>query len=71
MTAPPGTLNLFLAGWTSKKIGPRAALMIQIVVPAIRVLTQIIGVVVGKNEGMIIIQATQLITIVGGPVGYM
>ncbi|KAF5023277.1 hypothetical protein F66182_4658 [Fusarium sp. NRRL 66182] len=66
-----GTLNLFVAGWTCKKFGPRAALLVQIVIPAIRVVTQIIGVVAGKRDGMMIIQATQLITILGGPAGYI
>ncbi|KAJ4172097.1 hypothetical protein NW754_007695 [Fusarium falciforme] len=66
-----GTLNLFVAGWTVKKFGPKAALLAQIFIPAIRVVTQIIGVVAGKSEGMMIIQATQLITILGGPAGYI
>ncbi|GJN72314.1 hypothetical protein PLICBS_006386 [Purpureocillium lilacinum] len=66
-----GTLNLFVAGWVVKKFGPRAALMAQTFVPAIRVATQIIGVVAGKRAGMIIIQCTQLITILGGPAGYI
>ncbi|KAG7406501.1 major facilitator superfamily domain-containing protein [Fusarium sp. MPI-SDFR-AT-0072] len=66
-----GTLNLFVAGWTSKKFGPRAALLCQILIPAARVVTQILGVVAGGEKGMIIIQATQLITILGGPAGYI
>ncbi|KAJ4854463.1 uncharacterized protein T069G_11442 [Trichoderma breve] len=66
-----GTLNLFIAGWTVKKIGPRAALMIQTFVPALRVLAQILGVIAGKRTGILIIQATQLVTIVGGPAGYI
>jgi hypothetical protein len=66
-----GTLNLFVAGWTVKKLGPRFALLVQTLVPAIRVATQILGVIAGGNAGMTIIQCTQLITIVGGPSGYM
>lgn len=66
-----GTLNLLLTGWTVKKLGPRAALMIQTIVPAIRVATQILGVVAGGQAGMLIIQTTQLITIIGGPAGYI
>ncbi|KAH8667254.1 major facilitator superfamily domain-containing protein [Ilyonectria robusta] len=66
-----GTLNLFVAGWTAKKFGPRTALMVQTFVPAIRVATQILGVVAGKRTGMMIIQCTQLITVLGGPVGYI
>jgi hypothetical protein len=45
--------------------------MMQTFIPAIRVLTQILGVMAGKSTGMMIIQATQLITILGGPAGYM
>ncbi|KAI6771487.1 hypothetical protein HG531_009112 [Fusarium graminearum] len=66
-----GTLNLFLAGWIAKRFGPRAALLMQIFIPAIRVVTQILGVLTGKREGMLIIQMTQLITIFGGPSGYI
>ena len=66
-----GTINLFVAGWTSKKFGPKTALLAQVFIPAIRVIPQIVGVVVGKKEGMMIIQATQLVTILGGPAGYM
>ncbi|TWU74237.1 hypothetical protein ED733_004081 [Metarhizium rileyi] len=65
------TLNLFITGWVSKKFGPRLALMMQTFVPAIRVLTQILGVIAGKSTGMMIIQATQLITVLGGPAGYI
>lgn len=66
-----GTINLFVAGWTVKKFGPRAALMVQTFVPAIRVASQILGVIAGGKAGIIIFQCTQLITIIGGPVGYM
>lgn len=45
--------------------------MIQTLVPAIRVLAQIFGVIAGKQTGIMIIQATQLITIIGGPAGYI
>ena len=68
---PAGTLNLFVTGWNIKRLGPRSALLLQTTIPAIRVLTQIIGVVVGAQRGIYIIQLTQLITILGGPVGYM
>lgn len=54
-----------------KKFGPRFALVLQTVIPAFRVATQILGVVAGGEAGMLIIQVTQLITILGGPSGYM
>ncbi|KAK1834466.1 major facilitator superfamily domain-containing protein [Podospora conica] len=66
-----GTLNLFVAGWTVKKVGPRLALMVQTFIPAIRVSTQILGVLAGGATGITIFQCTQLITIIGGPAGYI
>lgn len=45
--------------------------MIQTSIPGLRVLAQIVGVVVGSSTGIMIIQCTQLITILGGPAGYM
>jgi len=66
-----GTINLFVAGWTVKKFGPRLALMVQTLVPAIRVATQILAVMAGGATGITIFQCTQLITVVGGPAGYM
>ncbi|KAL2192737.1 hypothetical protein P885DRAFT_72772 [Corynascus similis CBS 632.67] len=66
-----GTINLFVAGWMAKRFNPRAALMVQTFVPAIRVATQILGVLAGGQTGIIIFQCTQLITIIGGPAGYI
>ncbi|TQV97909.1 hypothetical protein V2A60_006374 [Cordyceps javanica] len=66
-----GTVNLFFAGLAVKKWGPKTAILIQTFVPAVRVLAQILGVVAGKTLGMNIIQGTQLITVLGGPVGYI
>ncbi|KAK5653415.1 hypothetical protein OQA88_8900 [Cercophora sp. LCS_1] len=66
-----GTINLFVAGWTVKRFGPRLALMVQTFVPAIRVATQILGVLAGGEAGIIIFQCTQLITVIGGPAGYI
>ncbi|KAK4097308.1 MFS general substrate transporter [Parathielavia hyrcaniae] len=66
-----GTINLFVAGWMAKRFGPRAALMVQTFVPAIRVAAQILGVRAGGQAGIIIFQCTQLITVIGGPVGYI
>lgn len=66
-----GTLNLFVTGWTVKRWGPRFALIVQTFVPGIRVLAQISGVIAGGKAGISIIQGTQLITILGGPAGYI
>lgn len=66
-----GTINLFVAGWMVKKVGPRLTLMLQTFIPAIRVVTQIIAVLAGGRDGINIFQYTQIITIVGGPLGYI
>ncbi|KAK3311935.1 major facilitator superfamily domain-containing protein [Apodospora peruviana] len=66
-----GTLNLFVTGWVIKKVGPRLTLILQTFIPAIRVATQILGVLAGGRAGIIIFQCTQFITIIGGPVGYI
>lgn len=66
-----GLANLFVTGWLIKKIGVKSALLIQVFWPAVRLLVQNIGVTVGKNAGIMIVQSSQIITIVGGPNGYL
>ncbi|CAK7229637.1 hypothetical protein SBRCBS47491_007318 [Sporothrix bragantina] len=66
-----GTWNLFISGQQVKRWGPRAALILQTLVPAIRVAAQIVGVYAGGQTGIWIIQITQVITILGGPAGYI
>ncbi|KAI6279460.1 hypothetical protein MCOR28_000865 [Pyricularia oryzae] len=66
-----GTCNLFISAWQAKTLGPRAALMIQVFIPAIRVAAQIFGVLLGGQKGIITFQATQVITTFGGPAGYI
>jgi hypothetical protein len=55
----------------TRKFGPRFALVLQCVIPAIRVLCQIVGLIAGGQTGIIIFQVTQVVTIFGGPAGYM
>ncbi|KIW26506.1 uncharacterized protein PV07_09596 [Cladophialophora immunda] len=66
-----GTLNLFLTGSLIKRIGVKPTLMTQVFFPALRLLIQIVGVEVWGTAGIIIIQCSQIVTIVGGPSGYM
>ncbi|KIX93995.1 uncharacterized protein Z520_10332 [Fonsecaea multimorphosa CBS 102226] len=66
-----GTLNLFLTGSLIKRIGVKPTLMTQVFFPAVRLLVQNVGVEVWGNAGIIIIQCSQIVTIVGGPSGYM
>jgi hypothetical protein len=52
-------------------LGVKRALSIQIFWPAVRLLVQNIGVSKGSSAGIFIVQASQIITIVGGPNGYV
>jgi hypothetical protein len=49
----------------------KPALLIQVFWPAIRLLVQNIGVAAGGKNGIIIMQCSQIITIIGGPNGYV
>lgn len=66
-----GVFNLFITGWTIKAWGVKRALLLTIFWPAIRLLVQNIGVMAGAGPGIIIIQCSQIITIIGGPAGYL
>ena len=66
-----GVFNLFLTGWTIKAWGVKRALLLTIFWPAIRLLIQNVGVEAGAGTGIIIIQCSQIITIIGGPAGYL
>lgn len=66
-----GLLNLFLTGSLIKKIGLKPTLLLNTFFPALRLLVQNIGVMVWGSTGIIIVQASQIMTIIGGPSGYM
>ncbi|KAF2024023.1 MFS general substrate transporter [Setomelanomma holmii] len=66
-----GLVNLLIAGWTIKRLGVKRALIIQVFWPAVRLLIQTIGVTKGSRIGITIVQSSQFITIVGGPMGYV
>jgi len=66
-----GIANLFITRWTIKKIGVKSALIIQVFWPAVRLAIQNIGVETGGSKGIIIVQCSQIITIIGGPLGYV
>ena len=66
-----GLLNLFLTGSLIKRIGVKPTLLIQVFFPAIRLLVQNVGVEVWGDRGIIIIQCSQIVSIVGGPSGYL
>jgi MFS family permease len=66
-----GVLNLFVTGWLIKKYGPKVALLISVFWPAVRLAIQNIGVMTGSYQGILIIQSSQIITILGGPAGYL
>ncbi|KAF2656076.1 MFS general substrate transporter [Lophiostoma macrostomum CBS 122681] len=66
-----GIMNLLVTGWSIKRFGVKPALVIQVFWPAARLAVQNIGVMAGSNAGIIIIQCSQIITIIGGPNGYV
>lgn len=66
-----GLANLFLTGSLIKRIGVKPTLLIQVFFPALRLLVQNIGVEVWGTIGIIIIQCSQILTIIGGPSGYL
>ena len=66
-----GVANLFITGQGIKRFGVKSALAFQVFWPAARLAIQNIGVMSGGNAGIIIVQCSQIFTIVGGPVGYM
>lgn len=66
-----GLVNLLVAAWTIKRLGVKLALIIQIFWPAVRLLIQNIGIMKGSELGITIVQASQIITIIGGPNGYV
>ncbi|KAK5449717.1 hypothetical protein LTS15_008792 [Exophiala xenobiotica] len=66
-----GLLNLFLTGSLIKRIGIKPTLVIQVFFPALRLLVQNIGVEVWGSTGIIIIQCSQIVSIIGGPSGYL
>ncbi|KAF3810635.1 hypothetical protein GCG54_00013877 [Colletotrichum gloeosporioides] len=63
--------NLFYAGSQIKNWGPKVALVLQTAFPALRVGIQVVGVSVGTRSGIIIVQCSQLISLVGGMSGYL
>jgi MFS family permease len=66
-----GLANLLVAAWTIKRLGVKRALIIQVFWPAVRLAVQNIGIMKGGLKGIAIVQASQIITIVGGPNGYV
>ncbi|KAH8601063.1 major facilitator superfamily domain-containing protein [Bisporella sp. PMI_857] len=66
-----GVINLFITGWNIKRFGVKAGLLIQVFFPAVRLAIQNIGVMTGSNAGIVIIQCSQIVTILGGPGGYL
>jgi MFS family permease len=66
-----GVANLFITGWMIKAWGIKRALLISTAWPAVRLFIQNVGVEVGSGLGIIIVQLSQVVTIVGGPAGYI
>ncbi|KAJ9653168.1 hypothetical protein H2198_007630 [Neophaeococcomyces mojaviensis] len=66
-----GLLNLFWTGSLIKRLGVRLTLIIQVFFPALRLLVQNIGVELGGSVGIIVVQCSQIVSVIGGPSGYL
>ena len=66
-----GIANLFITGWGIKRFGVKASLALQVFWPAGRLAIQNVGVMTGGATGIILVQCSQIATIVGGPQGYL
>jgi hypothetical protein len=66
-----GVLNLFVTGLTMRKFGIKTGILLSVFWPAVRLAIQNVGVMTGGDKGIIIIQSSQIITILGGPGGYL
>lgn len=66
-----GLINLFITSWSVKRFGVKNALLVQVFNPAIRLAIQNVGVMTGGEAGLLIIQCSQIITVLGGPNGYL
>ncbi|KAK5956824.1 hypothetical protein OHC33_002312 [Knufia fluminis] len=66
-----GIMNLFLTGSLIKRIGVKPTLLIQVFFPALRLVVQNIGIEVWGKIGIIIVQCSQVVSIIGGPSGYL
>ncbi|KAK5486056.1 hypothetical protein LTR55_005734 [Exophiala xenobiotica] len=67
----PSSASPSLQGSLIKRIGLKHTLVIQVFFPALRLLVQNIGVEVWGSTGIIIIQCSQIVSIIGGPSGYL
>jgi MFS family permease len=66
-----GLVNLFYTGWAIKRWGVKMALLGSVFCSAVRLAIQNVGIQHGAGVGIIIIQCSQVITVVGGPAGYL
>lgn len=66
-----GVANLFFTGWMIKRFGLKNALFTSVLWPAVRLAVQNLGVQLGAGTGILVIQLSQIMTLVGGPVGYI
>lgn len=66
-----GIVNLFLTNSFIKRVGIKSTLLIQVFFPAVRLLIQNVGMEVWGDSGILIIQVSQIASIIGGPTGYI
>ena len=66
-----GLANLFISGSMIKRFGAKPTLLVNVFFPAIRLFIQNVGLEVWGYPGILIIQCSQAINILGGPSGYV
>ncbi|KAI0131793.1 hypothetical protein BJ170DRAFT_220909 [Xylariales sp. AK1849] len=66
-----GVFNLLLTGMQIKRWGPHFSLVVNTFFPILRVTMQAVGVGIGARTGIILVQSSQVLSIVGGPAGYL
>ncbi|KAH8651008.1 hypothetical protein BX600DRAFT_483561 [Xylariales sp. PMI_506] len=66
-----GVANLLLTGRQIKSGGPKYALCMNTFFPILRVSAQVIAMLIGSRTGIILMQASQILSVVGGPAGYL
>ncbi|ETS80052.1 hypothetical protein PFICI_07581 [Pestalotiopsis fici W106-1] len=66
-----GVFNLLFANWSMKSFGIKSVLIQQLIGPTIRLAMQLYGVHVGGARGILLVQISNILGVVGGSTGYV
>lgn len=66
-----GLINLFWTAGLIKRFGPKLTLIVNVFFPALRLFVQNVGIEVGGSLGILIVQCSQIVSVIGGPSGYL